>query len=383
MKPSAVTVIKARAMKRGLLMRSPSTSVVEDPRSAPFHFRQPGTHPGDTLFVEGLRMSQPNNIDREFSHRPVMLDEIVETLATVPTGVVIDCTLGGAGHSTAILEAHQHLSVLGLDRDEMAAKTATERLARFGDRAQVRSVRFDQMEEAAEDAYPGMPIVGVLFDLGVSSPQLDWAERGFSYRNDGPLDMRMDQRQSLSAETVVNTYDLNRLTDVLRDGGEESFARRIARAIVDSRPINGTVELAEVVRSAIPAPARRKPGDPARRSFQAIRLEVNGELDVLGRALDIALDLLVPGGRLVTLAYHSGEDRLVKQRFVQASTGGCVCPPGLPCGCGATPTMRLLTRGARKPSPAEVQTNPRAEAARMRAVEALGARTDTNTKGES
>jgi 16S rRNA (cytosine1402-N4)-methyltransferase len=285
--------------------------------------------------------------------------------------VLIDATLGGAGHSAALLAAHPQLRVLGLDRDADAVKAATETLEPFGDRYAIANVRFDAMAEAVAGAFPGVPVVGVLFDLGVSSPQLDWAERGFSYRFEGPLDMRMDRRQALSAAEVANEYDLDRLTDVLRDGGEEQFARRIARAIVAARPIEGTLQLADVVRNAIPAPARRRAGDPAKRTFQAIRIEVNQELEVLGDALDQALALLSPGGRLVTLAYHSGEDRLIKQKLFNAHTGGCVCPTGLPCVCGAVGTVRLLKRGSQKPSEAEALSNKRAKSARLRAVEAL------------
>jgi 16S rRNA (cytosine1402-N4)-methyltransferase len=348
-------------------MRSLSTNVVEDPRSAPFHLCQLGKHPNDALFVERLRMVQPS----PFTHRPVMLDQVVELFAPVPAGVVIDATLGGAGHSYALLDRYAHIKVLGLDQDPLAISAATERLARFIDegRAAIVPTRFDQMQEALTQSYPGQPVVGVLFDLGVSSPQLDRAERGFSYRNAGPLDMRMDTNQELSAATIVNEYELDRLTHVLSDGGEDRFALRIARAIVAARPLQTTTELAEVVRKAIPAPARRKGGDPAKRSFQALRLEVNQEMVTLERALDVAIAITEPGGRVVTLAYHSGEDRRVKERFVKASTGGCVCPVELPCVCGAIPKATLLTRGSRKPSAAEVEANPRSESARLRAIE--------------
>ncbi len=354
-------------------MRSLSTSLVEDPRSAPFHLCQPGTHPGGVFSVERLRMPQAD-ATQPFRHEPVMLDEIVEVfgaLASLETGVLIDATLGGAGHSSALLEAYPNLNVLGLDQDDSAIAAATERLARFGERVQIRKARFDDMAAVAAEAFPDTPVVGVLFDLGISSHQVDVAGRGFSYRQTGPLDMRMDRSRDLSADVVVNTYDLDVLTDVLRDGGEDKFARRVAQAIVKARPINDTAQLAEVVRNAIPAPARRRPGDPAKRSFQAIRLEVNQELDVLDGALDAALALLAPGGICVTLAYHSGEDRMIKRRFIDASTGGCTCPVGLPCVCGAKPTVRLLTRGALKPSAAETETNPRAESARMRAIAVL------------
>jgi 16S rRNA (cytosine1402-N4)-methyltransferase len=300
-----------------------------------------------------------------------MVDEIVDLFAPVPAGTVVDATLGGAGHSRALLDAHPHLRVAGLDQDPDAVAVAVERLAPYGDRASVTHVRFDRLAQAAHDL--GLDAAsGVLFDLGVSSPQLDRGERGFSHRFDAPLDMRMDTTTGRTAADVVNEYDEAELTRVLRELGDERYARRIARAIVAHRPVSTTAQLAEIVRDAIPAPARRTGGHPAKRSFQAIRIEVNAELDVLPGALDQAIDLLAPGGRCVVLAYHSGEDRIVKERFRTASTGGCTCPPGLPCVCGATPTVRLLKRGAWKPSAAEIAANPRAESARLRAVEKLG-----------
>jgi 16S rRNA (cytosine1402-N4)-methyltransferase len=305
-----------------------------------------------------------------FEHRPVMADEIVDLFGPVPPGTVVDATLGGASHARALLDAHAHLRVAGLDQDPDAVAVATERLAPYGDRATVTHARFDRMADALHDL--GIEAVsGVLFDLGVSSPQLDRAERGFSHRFDAPLDMRMDTTTGPTAADVINGYDEAELVRVLRDLGDERFAGRIARAIVARRPVTTTGELAEIVRDAIPAPARRTGGHPAKRSFQAVRIEVNAELDILPAALDQAIELLVPGGRCVVLAYHSGEDRIVKERFRTASTGGCTCPPGLPCVCGATPLVRLLKRGAWKPSAAEITANPRAESARLRAVEKL------------
>jgi 16S rRNA (cytosine1402-N4)-methyltransferase len=255
-------------------------------------------------------------------------------------------------------------------------------LAEFGDRVTLRRARFDDLNAVLAELGEEGGISGVLFDLGVSSLQLDRPERGFSYRADGPLDMRMDQRRPTTAAHVVNTYDEGRLARVLAEFGDERYARRIASAIVASRPLSRTAELAEVVRSAIPAPARRRGGHPARRTFQALRLEVNAELDVLGRALDDAVDTLAPGGRCVALAYHSGEDRIVKERFRAAATGGCTCPPGLPCVCGARPQVRLLTRGARRPTPTEVARNHRAESARLRAVEKLALEPEPDATGD-
>jgi 16S rRNA (cytosine1402-N4)-methyltransferase len=213
---------------------------------------------------------------------------------------------------------------------------------------------------------------GVLFDLGVSSPQLDRPERGFSHRFDAPLDMRMDTTAGFSAADVVNDYAEGDLARLLHRLGDERYATRIARAIVLNRPITSTGRLVEVIRDAIPAPARRHGGHPATRSFQAVRIEVNRELEILPEAIDRAIDLLAPGGRCAVLAYHSGEDRIVKERFRHAATGGCTCPSGLPCVCGAEPAVRLLKRGAWKPSEAEVVANPRAGSARLRAVVKLG-----------
>lgn len=305
-----------------------------------------------------------------FSHLPVMEREIVDLFAPVPPGVVVDATVGGAGHARAILAAHSHLRLIGLDQDPAAVAAATGALAEFGDRAQVRRMRFDGIAALAAEAGP---LSGVLFDLGVSSPQLDRAERGFSYRSEGRLDMRMDTSAPLDAASIVNGWSEQDLARLFAEHGEARFGRRIARAVVAARPLTSTLELAEVVRSAIPAAARRRGGHPARRVFQAIRVAVNAELEVLPVAIDAALEALVPGGRCVVLSYHSGEDRIVKERFARAATGGCICPPGLPCVCGATPSVRLLTRGARKPSAEEVAANRRSESARLRAVEALGA----------
>ena len=243
--------------------------------------------------------------DAGFSHDPVMRDEIVETFRSVPAGVIVDATLGGGGHSEAILDSRDDLSVLGLDRDADALAAATTRLGRFGDRVMTHHCRFDDLDQAMA-AHSIEHLSGALFDLGVSSPQLDRPERGFSYRNDGPLDMRMDSDAPWSADDVVNGYPQQQLAHIIRKYGDERFASRIARAIVAARPIESTTRLAEIVTGAIPAPARRTGGHPAKRTFQAIRIEVNGELDALPEAIDSAIDALVPGGRLAVLAYHSG-----------------------------------------------------------------------------
>ena len=305
----------------------------------------------------------------DFEHRPVLVERIVELFAELPRGLFVDATLGGGGHAAAVLEANPRLELLGVDRDERAVAAARRRLAPFGDRVEIVRSGFDRIgalvqERTSEGAR------AVLMDLGVSSPQLDDPSRGFSYRHAGALDMRMDRRQATTADEVVNHYSFAQLRRVIRTYGEERFADRIARAIVAARPVQDTVELAGIVRDAIPAPARRRGGHPAKRTFQAIRIEVNRELEQLADALDGALASLAPGGRLAVLSYHSLEDRMVKQRLREAATGGCVCPPGRECVCGAVPSVRLLKQGAWKASAEELERNPRAASVRLRAAEA-------------
>ena len=309
-------------------------------------------------------MSEP------FEHQPVMAAEIVEAFAPVPPGWVLDGTLGGAGHAVLLLEAHPHLKVLGIDRDADALEVARQRLARFGDRVATAQLRFDHLADAME-ALDIATLSGALFDLGVSSPQLDRAERGFSYRNAAPLDMRMDRSQNWSAGDIVNGYDELDLASVIRRFGDERFARRIAGAIVAARPIETTTQLAEVVVSAIPAAARRTGGHPAKRTFQAIRIELNQELEVLPDAIDTAIDRTAVRGRVMVLSYHSGEDRIVKEHFRLAETGGCECPPELPCVCAAVQTVRTVRKVARRPSIAEQEANPRSRSARLRVVERI------------
>lgn len=313
-------------------------------------------------------------MSRVSKHQPVMVDEVVSLLATAPvlpeTGraVLVDATVGGGGHSVALLRAHPHLDLVGLDRDADALERSSETLASFIDsgRARLQHARFDRLREVA----PG-PISAVLFDLGVSSEQIDTPERGFSIRAEGPLDMRMDRGQLLTAADIVNQAEAHDLAQMFRDSGESRAADRIARAIVDARPLRTTSELADVVARAVPQGRGRRRGHPATRVFQALRIATNDEMEVLRTAITEAIDALAPGGRCVVLSYHSGEDRLVKRLFLEASTGGCTCPPTLPCVCGAVPKVRLLTRGARMPSAAEVDRNPRASAARLRVVEKL------------
>ena len=304
-----------------------------------------------------------------FSHEPVMRDEIVDVFANVPPGTILDATLGGGGHSEALLESRQDLDVIGLDRDPDAIAAATDRLEHFGTRFRTTMRRYDDVDGGlAEHGIERLS--GALFDLGVSSYQLDEASRGFSYRHDGPLDMRMGPDATWTADDVVNGYDVKRLAEIIRRYGEERFATRIAQAIVAARPIETTNQLAEVVVAAIPAPARRTGGHPAKRTFQAIRIEVNGELDALPTAIDAAIDRIVPGGRVAVLSYHSGEDRIVKQRMINAADR-CECPPELPCVCGAVQTVRIVRKVAKKPSAGEMERNRRSTSARLRVVERI------------
>jgi 16S rRNA (cytosine1402-N4)-methyltransferase len=303
-------------------------------------------------------------------HRPVLLDEIVELFRPVPPGVLLDGTLGGGGHARALLGAHLGLRLVGIDRDPDAIAAASEALVGFEERAAVIRARFSEVGSVL-DALGITGISGALLDLGVSSWQFDRAERGFSYRHDGPLDMRMDPTSGISALDVVATASEADLARLLADYGDERFAGRVARAIVAARPITTTGRLAEVVRDAIPAATRRSGGHPARRTFQALRIAVNDELGQLPGALDELIDRLVPGGRIAVISYHSGEDRIVKYRLRRAATGDCACPPELPCVCGARPTLRLLWRGGRRPTETEIASNRRAESARLRAAERL------------
>jgi 16S rRNA (cytosine1402-N4)-methyltransferase len=304
-----------------------------------------------------------------FSHRPVMDREVVDALVPVPPGVVVDGTVGGAGHARALLAARPDWTLLGLDRDPEAVAAAGEALAPFTGRTEIVHSGFEELAEVLL-ARPGHePVVAVLFDLGVSSPQLDRPGRGFSYRADAPLDMRMDQTQARSAHDVVNEYEEAELARVISRLGEERFARAIARRIVARRPVETTGQLAEIVRDAIPAPARRRGPHPARRTFQAIRMEVNRELPHLEAGLDAAFEALAPGGRLAVLAYHSLEDRIVKRRFVDWSSRPPL-PRGLPEPPGAPPPPgRLVTRRALRPSTEEIAMNPRSESALLRVLE--------------
>lgn len=305
-----------------------------------------------------------------FVHRPVLGREVVEFLTPVPAGTVIDATVGGGGHAGLLLEARPDLRVIGIDRDDAAITAASLALAPFGDRVRLVRAEFCEIAEIAGDQGD---IVGVLFDLGVSSPQLDRAERGFSYWSDAPLDMRMDARQELTAAEVVNTYTEAELATVLSDMGEERFARRVAAEIVRRRPLLTTGALVDAIKAGIPAAARRRGGHPARRSFQAIRMEVNRELPNLREGLEDSVHLLTPGGRVLVLAYHSLEDRIAKQQFAEWS-GTAPAPATarrLPPAPAPAPLVRLLTRKPVRPTDVEVGANPRSSSVRLRAVERL------------
>lgn len=306
---------------------------------------------------------------KPFVHRPVMADEVVALVADVPPGELLDATVGGGGHSAAILSSRPDLNIVGLDRDPAALSAAEARLAEYGDRVRLVRARFDQLGSVLAELGVDR-LSGFLFDLGVSSPQLDDPGRGFSFRHDGPLDMRMDTDSTMSAADVVNTYDQGKLARVLKANSDERFAARIAKAIIEARPIEGTVRLAEVVVSAIPAAARRTGGHPARRTFQAIRIEVNDELRVIEPALEEALHALAVGGRGIVLTYHSGEDRIVKDVFRQHTRA--VDPPGLPV-VASPPSFAMGRPAARRASASEEAANPRASSARLRSIERLAA----------
>jgi len=310
-------------------------------------------------------------VEAEFSHLPVMVREVVELLLPVPVGLIVDCTVGGAGHSAAVLDARSDVRLLGIDRDADAVAAARLRLAPFGARAQVVQGGFEQLAELVDRYSEGEKVMGILMDLGVSSPQRDRPERGFSYRFDAPLDMRMDAKQALTAADVVNDYEMDELAEVIARNGEERFARRIARGIVAARPLHTTRELVDVIRASIPAPARRRGGHPARRTFQAIRMEVNRELPNLAEGLGESVHVVGPEGRILVLAYHSLEDRLVKETFAGWAGAGADDPalPRLPIPePHRNPRVRLLTRRPLRPRADEVSANRRSESVRLRAV---------------
>ena len=308
-------------------------------------------------------------------HHPVMLRRTLDLLApalAAPGATVVDCTLGMGGHSEALLATFPSARLVGLDRDPAALELAGERLAPFGDRATLVHAVYDELPGVLRDL--GIPRVqGVLFDLGVSSLQLDEADRGFAYAQDAPLDMRMDQTRGMSAAEVLNTYAPGDLVRILRAYGEEKQAKRIVEAVVRERakePFTDSARLVELIREALPQAAKRTGGNPAKRTFQALRIEVNGELSVLERALPAALDALAVGGRIAVLAYHSLEDRLAKQVLAAGATN--TAPEGLPVVPEQyQPRLKLLTRGAELPGEDEIAENRRAAPARLRAAKRI------------
>ena len=308
----------------------------------------------------------------EFKHEPVLLNEVLEWMNVRPDGVYCDGTLGGGGHSGAILKASGGTARLyGIDRDENAILAASERLKEYPGFTAIRG-NFHDAKKLLEEAGAEL-LDGALLDLGVSSPQLDTAERGFSYHEDAPLDMRMDQRQTMTAADFLNTADEREIMEVIRDYGEEKWAARIARMICEHRaekPFETTFDLVHAVDAAIPKAVRRKDdGHPARRTFQAVRIAVNDELKPLEQALKDLTDCLKPGGRICVITFHSLEDRIVKRCF-KTLENPCICPPKAPiCTCGRKPVVKVLAGGAVAPTKEEIERNPRSRSAKLRVAE--------------
>ena len=311
--------------------------------------------------------------EKDYGHVPVLLNECLDALALRPDGVYVDGTLGRAGHSLEIAKRLTTGRLIGIDRDETAITAAKERLADYLDRVTLVHSNFDRVGEILDElGLDGAD--GMLFDLGVSSPQLDEAERGFSYMQDAPLDMRMDRSASLTARDVVNGWSYEELRRILYEYGEERYAPVIAKHICRAReqaPIERTGELVEIIKSAMPDKALREKQHPAKRSFQAIRIAVNDELSAVSLMMRAAIDHLKPGGRLAVITFHSLEDRIVKNAMAQAAKG-CTCPPNFPvCVCGKTPQVQLLTRKPIVATVEEVEQNPRARSATLRVCENL------------
>lgn len=310
----------------------------------------------------------------EFQHKSVLLQECIDALNIRPDGIYLDGTLGGAGHSSQIARRlTEGGRLIGVDRDRTALAAAKERLAPYADRVKLVHSNFAEIDAILDSL--GIPAVdGMLFDLGVSSPQLDDASRGFSYMADAPLDMRMDKDDALTAGEVVNTWPQGELRRILYDYGEERYAPQIAAAICRARekaPVETTLELVDIIRSAMPAQALREKQHPAKRSFQAIRIAVNDELGAVSRMMQAAVGRLKPGGRLAVITFHSLEDRIVKSEMQQAARG-CTCPPEFPvCVCGKKPLVKLVTRKPIVSGPAELEENPRARSAKLRVAEKL------------
>lgn len=313
----------------------------------------------------------------EFRHRSVLLEETIEGLKVKPDGIYLDGTLGGGGHSSEILKRLKGGCLIGIDQDEEALAAAGKRLSEFGEEGKRFTLIQDNYCNAAEAVrtYGVNGVDGIVLDLGVSSWQLDNAERGFSYRYDAPLDMRMDKRQTLTARDIVNDYPESALYQVIRDYGEEQFAKNIAKHIVQARqkgPIETTGQLNELISAAIPAKIQKKGGHPSKRTFQALRIECNRELEVLKNSIDGLIGLLNPGGRICIITFHSLEDRIVKTAF-RRNENPCTCPPDFPvCVCGKKPVGRVVTRKPILPTEKEMEENPRSKSAKLRIFEKQG-----------
>lgn len=312
----------------------------------------------------------------EFGHKPIMLEACIQHLAVRPGGTYVDMTLGGAGHAVELLKRlGPGGKLIGIDQDESAIRAAEARLAEVETEAVfcLNRTNFENIRNVLQE-HRITAVDGILMDLGVSSHQLDEGERGFSYQQDAPLDMRMDRRNGLSARVIVNTWTHPVLTGILREYGEEKWASRIASFIVKGReqaPIETTGQLVDLIKAAVPASARRDGPHPAKRSFQAIRIAVNRELEVLEKALDEAVDLLAPGGRLAVITFHSLEDRIVKRSLLRR-VDGCICPSDFPvCACGFRPSMRLVFKKPLEAGAEELMENPRARSAKLRVAEKL------------
>ena len=307
----------------------------------------------------------------DFAHVSVLLKECIDWLVTDPDGIYVDCTLGGAGHSAAIAaRLSEKGRLIGIDQDDDALAAAKERLQSAPCRVDIVKSNFKDLTDVLR-RLEIKEVTGILFDLGVSSYQLDTPERGFSYMHEGPLDMRMNQDGVLTADTIVNTYSEAELAGLIWRYGEERWAKRIAQFIVAERqkkPLHTTGELVEVIKKAIPKGARKEGPHPAKRTFQALRIEVNDELDVLDQAVEDAVKVLKPGGRIGVITFQSLEDRIVKQKFAQLAKG-CICPPNMPCICGRKPLIRKP--GSLVPEDGEIEANPRARSARLRFAEKI------------
>ena len=306
----------------------------------------------------------------EFSHFSVLLNECIENLDIKPDGIYVDGTAGGAGHSSKIAERLEGGLLIPIDQDEDAIRVITERLAKYGDKVKIVRDNFSNIKDVLENL--GIEkIDGLLLDLGVSSYQLDTAERGFSYMANAPLDMRMDNRAARSAYTVVNEYSADELKKVIYDFGEERFAPKIVAGIIDARPVKTTGELVEIIKKSIPPFARKEEWSSVKRVFQAIRIEVNKELDVIAPTIEAAVNSMNEGGRIVIITFHSLEDRIVKQTFNQLASG-CTCPKNFPiCVCGNKPKIKILTKKPILPSEEELAVNSRSKSAKLRVAERI------------